>query len=131
MTTYKVSIAQQERTHILLSEVFDVPPADITFEETTTETVPWHTGESQSRPGSKNGMYGKKRPDLTSYNNSRKGKEFHTEEWKQKIRESMSGDGNPMYGNTHSEEVKLILKKNKKSEDFFQITKAWKAYFIL
>ena len=110
MTTYTVTKAQQELSHIRLSDVFDISPADITFEETTIETVPWHTGESQSRPGSKNGMYGKKRPDLAAQNTSRIGKEFHTEESKQKIRESMTGEGNPMYGNTHSEEVKVILK---------------------
>ena len=48
----------------------------------------------------------RKRPDLAAHNTARIGKEFHTEESKQKIRDAMTGENNPMYGGTHTEEAK-------------------------
>lgn len=78
--------------------------------------------------GERNPFYGKTHPPeimqkiieankgKTPPNKGKKGLLKHTEEWKQKRSEDMSGENNPMYGKTHSAEARKKISDSHKGK---------------
>jgi group I intron endonuclease len=70
---------------------------------------------------------GKKRPDETIEKARESNKGFkHTEEHKQKI----SGEGNPFYGKSHTEEAKLRISESKKNKTPEQKLETYRKFYI-
>lgn len=57
MSIYQVTEEEQIKRNKLLSDLFDLQLTQIDCTPTTVETIPFCAPETQSRPGSMNGMY--------------------------------------------------------------------------
>lgn len=134
MTIYIVTQDEQIERNKSLSELFDIDLVHIDYKTFTVESVPFVSPETQSRPGSQNGMYqydwgdrypkpflGKKHSDETkakmSINNGRHwaGKSL-PEDIKRKISESQTGK-------KRSDETKAKMSKTRKGKSISEETK--------